>query len=284
MKELEFILSDGLKLAAHTYGSPDSPPVILSHGGGQTRHSWGATAQMLADQGWYAVAYDHRGHGNSSWSPDGDYHIERFAEDLGELAAQLTSPPVVVGASLGGISAMLAEGEYAKNTFRAIVLVDIVPRMNQGGAARIVEFMGTHMNDGFATLEEAADVIAHYTGRPRRADVQGLRKNLRKGEDGRFRWHWDPEFVNQRQSPEKFSDPDRLVKAVQKIELPMLLVRGQLSDLVTQEAAEDFLRLAPHAHYVDVENAQHMVAGDKNDIFSHEVQKFMAGLESPKDQ
>lgn len=281
MKELEFNLSNGITLAAHTYGSPTSPPVILSHGGGQTRHSWGTTAQALADQGWYAVAYDHRGHGNSSWSPDGDYHIERFSEDLKELAATFTIPPVLVGASLGGISAMMAEGESEKDVFRAIVLVDIVPRMNQDGAAKVIEFMGTHMNEGFATLEEAADVIAKYTGRPRRADVKGLSKNLRLGEDGRYRWHWDPKFVNQPQSADKFSDPDRLVKAAQNIKAPMMLVRGQLSDLVTQELAEDFLRLVPHAHYVDVKDARHMVAGDKNDIFSQEIEKFLASLSSP---
>lgn len=281
MKELSFNLSTGMTLAAHSYGDPTSPPVILSHGGGQTRHSWGATAQALADQGWYAIAYDHRGHGDSSWSADGDYHIDRFAEDLRELATQFDTLPVLVGASLGGLSAMVAEGEFADGVFRAIVLVDIVPRMDPGGAAKIIEFMGTHMSDGFSTLEEAADVIAQYTGRPRRTNVNGLRKNLRLGEDGRFRWHWDPNFVNQKQSSEKISDPERMVKAVQTITVPMMLIRGQLSDLVTPELAEDFLRLVPHAHYVDVENARHMVAGDRNDIFSLEIEKFLAGL-SPR--
>ena len=173
---------------------------------------------------------------------------------------------------------MVAEGECSRDVFRAIVLVDIVPRMNPSGAAKIIEFMGTHMNDGFATLEEAADIIAQYTGRPRRANVNGLRKNLRLGEDGRFRWHWDPNFVKQSQSAEDISDPERLVKAVQTITAPMMLVRGQLSELVTQELAEDFLKLVPHAHYVDVENARHMVAGDRNDIFSLEIEKFLAGL------
>lgn len=278
MKELEFNLSSGMTLAAHTYGKPTAPPVILSHGGGQTRHSWGTTAQALADQGWYAIAYDHRGHGDSSWSTDGDYHIERFAEDLKELASQFDTLPVLVGASLGGISAMVAQGECSTDVFRAIVLVDIVPRMNPSGAAKIIEFMGTHMDDGFSTLEEAADIIAQYTGRPRRANVSGLRKNLRLGEDGRFRWHWDPNFVKQSQPAENISDPERLVKAVQTITAPMMLVRGQLSELVTQELAEDFLQLVPHAHYVDVENARHMVAGDRNDIFSLEIEKFLAGL------
>ncbi len=276
MKELEYTLSSGITLTAHAFGDPQNPPVILSHGGGQTRHSWSGTAQELAKHGWYAIAYDHRGHGNSSWSEDGDYHIDRFVEDQRELASLLGGKPVLVGASLGGISAMLAEGEADIDVFRSIVLVDIVPRMDLDGAQGVMEFMGTHMDDGFATLEEAADVIAEYTGRPRRKDLSGLSKNLRLHEDGRYRWHWDPGFVTQRYAGDKLTNPDRLVSAVSNISLPMLLVRGQLSKLVTEELAADFLQLVPHAEYVDVENAHHMVAGDRNDIFTRAVVDFLS--------
>jgi len=157
MKELEFTLSNGIRLAAHAYGNPEDPPVLLSHGGGQTRHSWGTTAEALSSKGWYAVAYDHRGHGDSAWSEDGDYNIDRFAEDQRELASRFRSPPALVGASLGGIAAMVAEGETSDTVFRAIVLVDIVPRMNPEGAMNIVRFMGAHVEEGFADLEEAAD-------------------------------------------------------------------------------------------------------------------------------
>ena len=275
MQELEFKLPGGIVLAAHAYGNPDDPSVILSHGGGQTRHSWGGTAELLAKAGWYAVAYDHRGHGGSSWSEDGDYHIERFAEDQLQLAKQLPGKPVLVGASLGGLSAMLAEGEHHEDVFSAIVLVDIVPRMNIAGAEKVLGFMGTHMEEGFASLEEAADVIAEYTGRPRRDDLSGLSKNLRLDPDGRYRWHWDPSFVKQRDSRDKLTNADRLTDAVTTIDLPLLLVRGQMSNLVTPEIAEDFLRTVPHAEYVDVKDARHMVAGDKNDIFSRAILDFL---------
>jgi pimeloyl-ACP methyl ester carboxylesterase len=280
LQELKFTLSNGITLAAHAYGDPHNPPVLLSHGGGQTRHSWGATAEALSQHGWYALAYDHRGHGNSSWSSDGDYDIARFAEDQRELAGKFSAKPVLVGASLGGLAAIVAQGESPEEVFRAIILVDIVPHMNPDGAANIINFMGTHLDDGFSDLEEAADVIAQYTGRPRRKDVSGLKKNLRLGEDGRYRWHWDPQFVNQRQSKEKTTNPDRMTVAAQNITLPMLLVRGQLSDLVTQELAEGFLTLVPHAKYVDVENARHMVAGDRNDIFGKAIEDFLSELEN----
>lgn len=275
MQEVEFKLPGGIMLAAHAYGDPTDPAVILSHGGGQTRHSWGGTAELLAHAGWYAVAYDHRGHGGSSWSEDGDYHIDRFAEDQLQLAKQLPGRPVLVGASLGGLSAMIAEGEHHEGVFSAIVLVDIVPRMNIAGAEKILGFMGTHMEEGFATLEAAADVIAEYTGRPRRKDLSGLSKNLRLDPDGRYRWHWDPIFVTQRNRRDKLTNPDRLTEAVSSIDLPLLLVRGQMSNLVTPEIAEDFLQTVPHAKYVDVKDARHMVAGDKNDIFSQAILEFL---------
>jgi pimeloyl-ACP methyl ester carboxylesterase len=278
--ELEFVLNSGVRLAAHAYGNPEHPPVILSHGGGQTRHSWGETAEALAAKSWYAVSYDHRGHGDSSWSEDGDYHIERFVEDQRELATRFAGKPVLVGASMGGIAAMLVEGEASEEIFHSIILVDIVPRMDQAGAIDIIRFMGTRLEEGFATLEEAADIIAEYTGRPRRKDVSGLNKNLRLDEDGRYRWHWDPNFVLQRDSFNKLSNPDRVAEAVQQITLPMLLVRGQMSNLVTEELAQDFLKMVPHAQYVDVADAHHMVAGDRNDVFSKAILDFLADTSS----
>ncbi len=278
MQTLQYSLSAGINLTAHAYGDPTNPPVILSHGGGQTRHSWGGTAQALADSGWYAIAYDHRGHGESSWCEDGNYHVDHFAQDLRELAAQMSSLPVLIGASLGGISALVAEGEADHRVFRAIVLVDIVPRMNLEGAHNVISFMGAHLEEGFASLEEAADVITKYTGRPRRKDVSGLRKNLRLNPDGRYRWHWDPQFVLQRNDASQFTDGDQLVEATRKIDIPLLLVRGQLSDLVTEALAQEFLELKPDARYVDVKNARHMVAGDRNDIFTAAIVEFLEDL------
>lgn len=276
---LYFDLPCGTRLCADGWGNPDHRPVLLSHGGGQTRHSWGGTAQALAEQGWYAVAYDHRGHGESSWSRDGDYQLERFAQDQAELTRQFEQAPVVVGASLGGLSALLAQGETDEILYSAVVLVDITPRMNVAGAMNIIKFMRADMEQGFASLEEAASAIAEYTGRPTRKDLSGLRKNLRQDEDGRYRWHWDPAFVAEQNR--KLAGSNRLDDAARNIKQAILLVRGRMSDLVTEELAQEFLQKVPHAKYVDVENARHMVAGDRNDIFTAAVIEF---LESLKDK
>jgi pimeloyl-ACP methyl ester carboxylesterase len=272
-QRFEFEGEDGITLVAEAWGDPANPPVIFAHGGGQTRHSWGGTAQALAAQGWYAVAYDHRGHGESDWSEESLYEMAHFALDMACLARSFERPPAVVGASLGGMSAMMGAGEIQADMFSCIVLVDVTPRLNIDGVMRIFEFMHSHIESGFGSLEEAADAIASYTGRPRRGDLSGLRKNLRE-RDGRFYWHWDPNFFAPRKNGP--SQPDRLVEAAKNIELPVLLIRGRASDVVTEEQVEEFLQLIPHAEFVDVEKARHMVAGDRNDIFTEAVEAFLA--------
>jgi len=265
----------GVAVAGDAWGNPDDPPVILLPGGGQTRHAWGGTAEKLADAGWYALSLDLRGHGDSGWAPDADYELSAFVGDLLAVRATFERRPAVVGASLGGITALLAEGESPGNEFSAIVLVDIAPRMEPEGIQRIVAFMRAHL-DGFPDLDAAADAIAEYMPhRPRRTDLSGLGKNLRLGRDGRYRWHWDPEFINGRQRPGGPQQPHRLLAAARNLEIPALLVRGQMSDVISEASVAEFLEACPHAKYVDVSDAGHMVAGDKNDVFSSAVIEFL---------
>lgn len=272
-ERLEFKGVDGELLVADAWGDPADPPVILSHGGGQTRGSWGGAAAELARQGWYAVAYDHRGHGESDWSAEGHYDMEHFAEDMACIARHFDRSPAIVGASMGGLSALIGAGKVAVGLYSAIVLVDVTPRMNQKGIIRLVDFMREHVEEGFASLDEAADAIALYTGRPRRTDLGGLTKNLRL-RDGRYYWHWDPRFFipSDDRSADLF---ERFEKVTAKIDIPVMLVRGRASDLVTEAEAKEFLELLPHAEYIDVDKAGHMVAGDRNDIFTDAVSGFL---------
>lgn len=266
--------ADGLRLAADAYGHPDAPPVLLLHGGGQTRHSWGGTALALAELGFRAIAIDARGHGESDRDPGRRYTAPPFAEDLTAIARRFARPPAVVGASLGGNSAMLAHGEMGA-ALGAAVFVDIGPRIQRDGVARIHQFMQAKP-EGYASLEEVANAIAAYQPqRERPKDISGLAKNLRLGDDGRYRWHWDPAFLEVMFEPQP-ELAGRLEAAAAALTCPVLLVRGKLSDLLSEENAQLFLDLCPHAEYVDVAGAGHMVAGDVNDRFTDSVADFLS--------
>jgi pimeloyl-ACP methyl ester carboxylesterase len=271
---------DGVRIVADRLGDPLAPAVVFLHGGGQTRRSWGRAAAAVAERGWQAVTVDFRGHGESDWSDDGDYRVTSFVGDVLEVLRHLPPRPVLVGASLGGFTAMLLAGELSPGTVRAVVLVDIVPNMDPSGATRIHSFMYERMASGFDSLDEVADAIQEYNPHRRRpTDLDGLRTNLRH-RDGRWYWHWDPKFIDGTSAlpPIEVTEIDRLHAAVETIlrdKVPMLLVRGQMSDLVTKERADEFLVRFPEIDFVDVGGAGHMVAGDRNDIFAGAVVEFL---------
>jgi pimeloyl-ACP methyl ester carboxylesterase len=279
----------GLELAGDAYGPDDGPPVLLFPGGGQTRHSWDGTARLLGDKGWHATTVDMRGHGDSDWAPDGDYSLDAFAADV-RVVARATGgaqrrAPALVGASLGGISSLIAIAEDdpagaddpAESIASALVLVDVAPRLEQAGVARIGAFMLDHL-DGFASLDDVADAVAAYNPhRPRPSDLSGLRKNVRQHDDGRWYWHWDPRFMTPGRidEPRSIRNEDRLEDAARALTLPVLLVRGRQSDVLSEAGARHLQTLVPHARSVDVAGAGHMVAGDRNDVFNDAVVAFL---------
>ncbi|WP_409437153.1 alpha/beta fold hydrolase [Mycobacterium sp. SMC-14] len=270
-----------VRIIADRHGDPDARAVVFLHGGGQTRRSWGRAAAAVAERGWQAVTVDLRGHGESDWASEGDYRLVSFAADVHQVLRTLPPDPVLVGASLGGCTAMLLGGELAPGAASAVVLVDIVPNMDASGAQRVQAFMAENMESGFDSLDEVADAIAAYNPhRPRPTDLGGLTTNLRRRGD-RWYWHWDPQFISgpEHQGPMEIHDVERLNAAVQTIldgGVPMLLVRGQLSDLVSATNAEEFLARFPQVEFVDVAGAGHMVAGDRNDIFADAILGFLA--------
>jgi pimeloyl-ACP methyl ester carboxylesterase len=266
---------EGLRLVADLRGDPAAHPVLFLHGGGQTRHAWGSAAEAVAGEGWRTVTLDLRGHGDSDWAPNGDYSFTAFCADCVAVVDQLGRPPVLVGASLGGMAAMLAEGTSDRTLSCGLVLVDITPKTNQEGIQRITRFMQSGFG-GFDTLEDAAAAIAAYTPQRKRGfNPEGLKKVLRE-RHGRWYWHWDPKFISQERTevvPEQFSG--LLDWATRNIHVPTMLVRGALSDVVSQDGVDDLLARIPDATVVDVAGAAHMIAGDRNDAFANAVLTFL---------
>ncbi|MEM7340647.1 MAG: alpha/beta hydrolase [Actinomycetota bacterium] len=276
--------ADGtIGIAGDEFGPADGPLVILQHGGGQTRHAWRGAGQTLGEAGYRAVALDARGHGDSDWAPDGDYERTTMVDDLVAVVDQLGDPhPILVGASMGGNTSLAAAGE-GRVAARALVMVDIAPRIRSDGTRRIGQFMSQKPN-GFDSLEEVSDAIANYQPhRPRPRNLDGLAKNIRLGDDGKYYWHWDPAF---RKRPQLNGDDlrertRRLEQAAANLAMPTLLVRGGLSDVLDEAGAQAFLDIVTHAEYVSITDAAHMVAGDRNDIFATSVIEFLGRVAPP---
>jgi pimeloyl-ACP methyl ester carboxylesterase len=285
-QQITFAGHQGLSLVANHIGPQDGPPVLLLHGGGQTRYAWEKTARRLAGAGYRAIYPDQRGHGDSAWHEEGHYAFIDYAADLAALLRSIIEEggrrPVVVGASLGGFAAMLSEGDLAPGLMRALVLVDITPRVNLDGVARIHGFMRERSRQGFVSLADAADAVARYLPhRQRPPSAEGLRKNLRQREDGRFYWHWDPKFIDgpRPAGHEREKVTDRLAEAAARLSCPVLLVRGARSELIEDEHVREYQDLVPHGTVIDVRDAGHMVAGDRNDIFGDAVIGYLGALD-----
>jgi pimeloyl-ACP methyl ester carboxylesterase len=271
-----------LELAVETRHPAGSPTLLFAHGFGQTRGAWNGAAMALAEQGCRCVTFDSRGHGESDRVKGGagaGYHMDQFADDLLRLAAAQPQPPILVGASMGGLLGIVLAGEVRPAPFRALVLVDITPRWETAGVERILAFMQAHP-DGFADYAEASEQIAAYLPQRReRKSEQQLRPLLREGADGRLRWHWDPALLAGDLVQESERYQPLLQTAAAKIDIPVLLLSGARSHVVSRATVDEFLQMVPHAQHVELSHATHMVAGDANDAFTREVVRFVQSLD-----
>ncbi len=269
--------ADGLELAVETWPGSRPTPLIFAHGFGQTRHAWSGTASRLATQGWICHAADGRGHGDSGWLPGGRYGFDQFVGDVAALMRHAGRRPVWIGASMGGLLGLAAEAESQAGLFDALVLVDITPRWEAQGVARIMDFMRAHP-EGFASVADAQAAVATYLPhRAQRKSPERLEKLLVRTDAGRWRWHWDPALLDTiaHQAPQW---SERLHAAARRLRLPVLLVSGGRSDVVSDHTIAEFLELVPHAEHGRIADATHMVAGDANDRFGAVIADFLERL------
>jgi pimeloyl-ACP methyl ester carboxylesterase len=269
--------ADDIALAYEWHGPEDGAPLVFAHGFGQTRHAWRACAAHLGARGWRALAADARGHGDSGWLAKGDYRFEQSIDDATRLAGLAGERPVWIGASMGGLLGIMAEAARPGGLFAALVLVDITPRWETRGVERIMAFMRAHPL-GFASVQEAQAAVGDYL--PHRAqtrDPARLEKLLVRMDNGRLRWHWDPRLLDTvAAEAERWGPP--LHEAARALRLPVLLVSGARSDVVSRHTIDEFMQLVPHAEHQQLADATHMVAGDANDRFTDTIAAFLQRL------
>ncbi|MEZ0384512.1 alpha/beta fold hydrolase [Mycobacterium sp. pW045] len=275
---VEFDGVNGVTLVADEWNrdaAAATPTIVMLHGGGQNRHSWHKTGQILADRGYHVVALDTRGHGDSDRAPDADYAIETLTADALAVIDAIGRPVVLIGASMGGLTGILVAEQAGPQRVVKLVLVDVVPRYEKDGSARIRDFMLSHV-DGFDSLEQAADAVAEYLPhRTKPRSPEGLKKNLRF-RDGRWYWHWDPALMT-KPGDDPALRTEKMESAAIALRIPILLIRGKLSDVVSAEGVADFLAKVPAARFVELSGAGHTAAGDDNDAFSAAVVEFVSG-------
>lgn len=270
----EFRSNDGLTLRGERCEADGGRPLLLAHGFGQTRQAWSLTQQRLAAQGHPSLSWDARGHGESDRNPsDQPYRAAQFVADISDAAQTAGARPVLVGASMGGLTGLIAQ--QRARPFSAVVLVDIAPRWEPAGVARILDFMSAHP-EGFDTYAHAGEEIARYLPhrRERKGEAQ-LRHLLRLGDDGRLRWHWDPRLLGEF-IPDTHGIESLLDDAARRLDVPTLLISGGRSDLVNEDHVAHFLELVPQARHVRLPEATHMLAGDDNDAFTETLLHFLS--------
>lgn len=278
---LRFQTDEEITIVGDGYGDPENDPIILLHGGGQTRNSWKKTGEKLAEKGWYVIATDARGHGDSSWSKQHNYAFDFMRKDILTIVNSLDKTPILIGASMGGMISLTAL-HYHPNLAKALILVDVSPKVEKKGTDRIFAFMSAKP-EGYESLESVYEAVKAYL--PHRKNIgslDGLKKNLRKLPNGNYGWHWDPAILTiwmdesndiTRKETEIF-----LTNALINLQIPALLVRGGISDVVSLEIVEELRDIAPNLAFVDVAEAGHMVAGDSNHIFTSALLEFLDKL------
>lgn len=261
-----------IKLHYLDWGTDGQPPLLFLHGALQQGHSWDFISLALCER-YHVLALDARGHGNSQWSPNGDYSIDAHLKDLdGFVEALGLEEFILVGHSMGGRNAYAYASQRSEKV-KALVIVDVGPEVQKRGEARIRRFR--ELPDQSDSYEEFADRVQDYTGRPRDQVIGALKYSIRQSPDGKWTWKYDKLLRSTGYRPRSWSR-ERLWKSLEGIRCPTLIVRGAESEIFSTKTLEEMLRVMPQSTSAVVPNAGHLVAGDNPAGFLNVLLEFLA--------
>lgn len=262
----------GQTLAADIFGPDVGPPILLIGGMGQTRNSWHRAAQRLAEGGRRAITLDIRGHGESDRAPDGDYSYPRQIEDIAAIGKAVGRPIVLAGNSLGGKISLAAAGALGAEVVSGLVMVDAVPRSRPQGVSDLAHAMRIPP-DGFASLGDTAAQIALSRGAV--IPPERLARNMRKDEQGRWHWHWDPSYRDPRHKIGLGAGSELLERLGAKVRVPTLLAWCEKSEIVDAQGVDALRAVIPQLEVESIPGATHRIVGEQNDIFADALLGFL---------
>lgn len=234
-------------------------PILFLHGGGLNAHTWDFVAVMLRAR-YRCIAIDQRGHGDSEWSPVIDYRIASHVADLEGFIEQMgLERPILVGQSMGGLNSIAYAIRHSER-MRTMVVVDVAPEISDSGAERIREFSATPELDSPEEFLERA--VKFNPLRDPAILRRSLYYNLRETPAGKWTFKHDQRRRSEDTMRSFADERARLAAELAKIQCPTLIVRGALSDVLTDAAAEKFARSLPNGRWVRIEKSGHNVQGD----------------------
>ena len=257
----------GQQVSALVWGEGD-PELVLLHGGAQNAHTWDTVALAL---GRPLVAVDLPGHGRSSWRADRDYWPERNAEAVAAVIGRLAPRArAVAGMSLGGLTAIRLAASHP-GLVRRLVVVDITPGVTAEKSAPIAAFVqGPETFGSFAELLERT--VAFNPSRSASSLRRGLLHNARPLPDGRWAWRYD-----RLRPPGGRPDFAGLWAGLAAVAVPVMLVCGSASGVVSKEDRAEFRRRQPAARLEMVDGAGHSIQGDRPVELARLIEDFVFG-------
>ena len=256
----KFIAINGLQLHYVEWGSPGNPALVLLHGFQSNAHTWDTFSQAMAGT-YHVLALDQRGHGDTSWAPDGNYAPESSVSDIaGFITALRLAPTGVIGHSMGGRHAAMVAADHPDKV-RKVVIVDTAAEFPPAMRSQQPATNAPPQPETFDTFEEVVqNGIKQYPLTPEVELRHANYHNLSRGADGKWCWRWDINLLQWRRRNR--SAPGDLYTSLQRIQCPTLLIRGQRSPLLTPEVAQKMVQALPNGRTVDIANAAHTVNAD----------------------
>jgi esterase len=274
LPESRHVVADGTRLHYLDWGSRGRPPILFLHGGALTARTWDMVCLGLRGD-YHCIALDQRGHGDSEWSPIGDYAPEAHVRDIGGLLDALAVDRVVlVGQSMGGVNGFVYTTRHPDQV-AALVLIDVGPNIRMAGAQRIGDFVSrTAEVDSIDAFVEQA--LAFNPLRDRRLLTASVRYNTRQLPNGKWVRKNDTRFFGRVELQEIAQRIESYWAAMAKVTCPTLVVRGALSDVFLDDAAERFAEALPNGRWIRIEGAGHTVQGDNPAALVAALRPFLA--------